>query len=44
VVVDVYESGETVPYVEVPPGSSVDLTDRVRLGEAVAKAAAALTN
>ena len=42
VVVDVYESGEAVPQVQFPIGSTVDMTDRAKVNDLVAKAAAVL--
>ena len=40
--VDVYENGEAVPQVQLPSGSSIEVTDRAQVNACVALAAEAL--
>jgi len=42
VIVDVYENGETVPYVQLPADSKLDLENREAINEVVVLAATAL--
>lgn len=44
IVIDVYENGEAVPQVQLPKGSTVELTDLAQVNACVAKAAGALRN
>lgn len=44
IVVQVYENGEAVPYVQFPQESTLDMRDRTKVNNAVAVAAEALRN